>query len=113
MGALIILSGVVLIGTAEAGLEKPKEIAGAIAFLMPLSGGACSGITFDPLPMVRKISPKNPTIDAIRRRYAHDFNMSLKEAQSRISTEGMPAFCELIHDFFGRARGEFPGLTIQ
>ncbi|QCI67183.1 hypothetical protein [Phreatobacter stygius] len=109
--AVALLAGAT--GPASAASMKPGDIVGAIAFLMRVEAGACPGITFDPTPMLGMLGP-GLTVAQIRSQYRSDFLMSYNEAGSRVASEGMPAYCDFVASFFGRARpGEFPGLVIR
>jgi hypothetical protein len=98
---------------AAAAPQKPENVAGAMAFLLRIHEGACPRISFDPFEMSKMIDPKGLSLQAVKRRYGKDFNESYKEAGSRIESEGLPAYCDLIRSFFGKNPGEFPGLVIH
>jgi hypothetical protein len=93
--------------------QKPETVAGAIAFLLRVHEGACPRISFDPFEMSKMIDPNGLSLQAVKRRYSHVFNESYKEAGSRIASENVAAYCDLVRTFFGRNPGEFPGLVIH
>jgi hypothetical protein len=93
--------------------QKPENVVGAMAFLLRVHDGACPGISFDPFEMSKMIDPKGRPVEAIKRQYGKRFNESYKEAGSRIESEGLPAYCDLVRSFFGKTPGEFPGLEIH
>lgn len=101
------------IAHATAKPQKPENVAGAMAFLLRIHEGACPRISFDPFEMSKMIDPKGLSLQAVKRRYGKDFNESYKEAGSRIESEGLPAYCDLVRTFFGKTSGEFPGLVIH
>jgi hypothetical protein len=90
-----------------------EDIAGAMAFLLRVHEGACPGISFDPFEMSKMIDPKGLSLQAVKRKYAKDFDQSYKEAGSRIAGENLAAYCDLVRTFFGKNPGEFPGLVIH
>ncbi|MDF2116343.1 hypothetical protein PY365_12210 [Roseiarcaceae bacterium H3SJ34-1] len=98
---------------AAAQTQKPENVIGAMAFLLRVHDGACPGISFDPFQMSKMIDPKGLSLQAVRHRYGKDFNESYKEAGSRIASEGLPAYCNVVRSFFGKTPGEFPGLKFQ
>jgi len=98
---------------ASAKTPHDEDIAGAMAFLLRVHEGACPGVTFDPFEMSKMIDPKGLSLQAVKRRFGKDVNQSYREAGSRIETEGLPAYCDLVRTFFGKNPGEFPGLVIH
>jgi len=98
---------------AEAQAQKPENVVGAMAFLLRVHDGACPGISFDPIEMSKMIDPKGLSLQAVKSRYGKSFNESYKEAGSRIESDGLPAYCDLVRSFFGKNPGEFPGLVIH
>ena len=95
------------------GPSHPSDVAGAIAFLLRVRDGVCPGITFDPFVMSKMIDPKGIPLDVVKRRFRKDFNESYEQAGSRIETDGVAGYCDLVRNFFGKVPGEFPGLTVQ
>ena len=105
--ALSIASG------ALAKTPHNADVAGAIAFLLPVHYGACPGLAFDPVAMSRMIDPKGLSVEAVRKRFRSDFDESAAKAADSIKIEGLPAYCTFARDFFGQNPGEFPGLVVR
>ena len=104
------------LATASGTLAKTPhnaDVAGAIAFLMPVHDGACPGLSFDPVVMSRMIDPKGLSVEAVRKRFKKDFDESAAKAADNIKIEGLPAYCTFARDFFGQNPGVFPGLVVR
>lgn len=116
-GSVFFLAiGIIVAGSGMPVLAKKphaKDVAGAIAFLLPVQGGACPGITFDPFEMSKLIDPKGLPVDIVRRRFRREFDESDREAGSRIASEGMPAFCAVLRSLFAGKSGEMRGLVFH
>ena len=107
---------VLAFSTSSGALAKTphdEDVAGAIAFLLPVRDGACPGLSFDPVAMSRMIDTKGLSVEAVRKRFRKDFEESAAKAADNIKIEGLPAYCAFARDFFGKNPGEFPGLVVR
>ena len=107
---------VIALSTTSGALAKTphdEDIAGAIAFLMPVHDGACPGLSFDPVAMSRMMDPKGLSVETVRKRFRRDFDESAAKAADNIKTEGLQAYCTFARNFFGKNPGEFPGFVVR
>ena len=111
--AFAILLALATASDALAKTPHNADVAGAIAFLMPVHDGACPGLSFDPVVMSRMIDPKGLSVETVRKRFKKDFDESAAKAADNIKIEGLPAYCTFARDFFGKIPGEFPGLVVR
>jgi hypothetical protein len=116
-GSIFFLAiGIIVAGSGMTLLAKQpqdRDVAGAIAFLSRVQGGACPGITFDPFEMSKLIDPKGLPLEIIRQRFRREFDESYREAGSRIVSEGMPAFCAVLRSLFSGKSDEMQGLVFH
>jgi len=98
------------------------DIASLLGMMWRAQDNICPGVSFDPAPLARKMTPPMSP-EAARRAFPNDFDQGYAFAADSISGNDLSAYCEkLVIDFYGdrkdieghvKDRPEpLPGLTI-
>jgi hypothetical protein len=98
------------------------DIASLIGMMARAEDKACPGVSFDPAPLARRMTPPMSP-EAAKRAFPSDFEQGYAFASASISGDDVAAYCEnLVIGFYGdRKDGEgrandrpepLPGLTI-
>jgi len=98
------------------------DIASLLGMMARAQDRACPGVSFDPAPLTREMTPP-VSPEAARRAFPNDFDQGYAYAAGSISGDDFSAYCQnLVVDFYGDRRDAegrvkdrpepLPGLTI-
>jgi len=108
--------------STPAGALDNHDIASLLGMMARAQAKACPGVSFDPAPLAREMTPAMSP-EAARRAFPDDFDQGYAFAAASISGDDFSAYCQnLVIDFYGdrkdadgrlKDRPEpLPGLTI-